>query len=430
MRRSLVLAVLVASIFASPAVATPPLILFEPKTGVELPLGWTGPVEIYWEEEGEMKLEVTGPGYSFALAPITVTADDRFRVQGYTIDPLPAVGTYSITAGRADGSETSSTWFVVPPPNDATIVTPIDGGAVLFGWRGPLRIRWDSITHPQSAYVVGVDGTPACGYAGSELTPGTVTTCTLGWVPDLGSHTISVEEPGVETFLLSGFEVEPHLSVAALSAAPYRFYPYVRDGYRDRTVLRFALNKEASVVVRVRNGAGRTVRRVALGLLDEGSWAWNGRTDTGSLVPTGRYKVVLEARALGETRRWVREVVVARGWVTRRATKERCGGCGPGAYQSSPRCHVNFDVYHDGDVFLDCWGGDFAMVAWRFQVPANAFNIRKRVVGEVMCCPPGGVVSAGARPRPRTYVVAAGVSGWRSWDIRRVRISYSYKVRI
>jgi hypothetical protein len=249
-------------------------------------------------------------------------------------------------------------------------------------------------------------------------------------VPDVGSHTIVVEEAGVETFVFSGFEVEPLLSVAGLSVAPYRFYPYVRDGYRDRTVLRFALNKEASVVVKVRNGAGRMVRRVPLGVLDEGSWAWNGRTDTGSLAPTGRYRIVLEARALGEVRRWVREVVVARGWMTRRATKERCGGCGPGVYQSSPRCHVDFDVFHDGDVFLDCSGGDFAIVAWRFRIPANAFNISKRVVGEVMCCPPGGVTSDGARPRPRTYVVAAGVSGWRSWDIRSVRISYSYKVRI
>jgi flagellar hook assembly protein FlgD len=77
-------------------------------------------------------------------------------------------------------------------------------------------------------------------------------------------------------------------------------------------VLRFALNKRAWVVVRVRNTRGRVVRRAVLGPRETGSWGWNGRSDAGNLVSPGRYELVLEARALGELRRALREVAVAR----------------------------------------------------------------------------------------------------------------------
>ena len=404
--------------------------IYAPHHTEEVALGFQGPVEVEWSEEGEMKLEVAGPGYGFVLAPITVTAEEQRSIQQYWIDPLLTSGTYTITAGRADGSETSSISITLPPLNVAAVLSPVDGAAVAYGWRGPLRIRWDSIKHPGAFYVVGVDGAPACVYGGAALSPGAVTSCTLDWTPPLGEHSITVEEVGVETFVLTSFTVEPNLALVGLSAAPYRFYPYVRDSYRDRTLLHFDLNKGASVVIKVRNAAGRTVRRAALGHLESGGWTWNGRTDAGYLVPTGPYKIVLEARALGELRRGVREVVVARGWVTKHATKERCGGCGPGAYAHSQRCYVDFDVWRDGDAFLDCWGGEFAIVAWRFRVPANAFDVTKRVIGEVMCCSPGDVAAVGERRGPRTYVVAAGVSGWRSWDVRRVRVTYSYRVRI
>jgi hypothetical protein len=64
------------------------------------------------------------------------------------------------------------------------MVSPTDGGAVVLGWQGPLRIRWNSIKHPDANYIVGFDLTPACLYAGRDLTPGTVTSCTLDWTPD------------------------------------------------------------------------------------------------------------------------------------------------------------------------------------------------------------------------------------------------------
>ena len=435
----LALVALVLVVLAPSAGAVPPTIV-QPANGAEVAAGYTGPVHVTWLEAGEMKIEATGPnGYSTTVGPITVTPANVGGTYVYQVDPMNAPGTYTISAGRMDGSEAPAQVTVTvpaPPPSPgvADVTFPAHGAVFFNSFGGPIRVRWDAV-NPAAGYRVALNDVTLCSYAGADLPVGGTTTCALPSAVGLGYYEIVVWEdmPGGGQNIpgASFFEVEPHLSIRSLTrATPLTFYPYVRDGYRDRARFRLALNKEANVTFVVRNRSGRVVRRVNLGFLSSTSWDWNGRSGGGALVPLGRYRVTLEARDDGELRRATREVVVTRGWRTRYGSKSYCGGCGPGDVAVRGNCYVEFDWFEEGDIFFDCWGGSFAGATWVFRVPATTFRISKTVRGTVMCCAPGDWASVGVRRNARTYVVAAGVSGWRSWQIRSVAISYAYRQRI
>jgi FlgD Ig-like domain len=435
---SLALVALAIVVLAPSATATPPTIV-QPANGTQVPSGWTGLIHVTWQETGDMKIEATGPdGYSSTVGPITVTPPNVGGTFTYSVAPMVAPGTYTISAGRIDGSEAPAQVTVtVPAPPDtssATILAPVDGATLFNPWNRQMRVRFDDLGGPGALYEVMLDGSLICSYQLSEIVVGETKTCTAAFDPGIGQHQVDVVEDvsGTDTILdQAGFNIEPHLAVQSLSrSTPLNFYPYVRDGYRDRARFRFTLNKEANVTFAVRNRSGRVVRRVNLGFISGTTWDWNGRGGGGSLVPLGRYRVTLEARASGELRRATREVVVTRGWRTRYGSKSFCGGCGPGGVERRGNCYVQFDWFEDGDIFLDCWGGTFAGASWVFRVPSTTFRISKSIRGTVMCCAPGDWASIGVRRNARTYVVAAGVSGWRSWQIRSVRISYAYRQRI
>ena len=101
-----------------------------------------------------MKIEVTGPQPTQTIDAFP----DTPGTADYTINPLTAPGTYTITAGRADGSEQVSHQVTVPqpppPPSSGAVVSPADGGTVLAPWDGPVRVRWDVISHPEAWYRV------------------------------------------------------------------------------------------------------------------------------------------------------------------------------------------------------------------------------------------------------------------------------------
>jgi hypothetical protein len=229
---SLASTVVAAVLLAPPASATAPVV-GSPLPGFELPLAWSGPVEAAWYEDGEMRLEVTGPGYDFVLGPIGVSAETRYDFQQYAIDPLPAVGTYTVTASHWDGTESHLDLVHGPPAERRCGRQPGRWPSCPRGLARPPAHTLEFGRPPAGVLVVGVDTTAGCLYLGAELTPGTVTSCTLYWEPELGEHMITVTEVGAETFVLSGFRVDPHLSIESASVFPDRFYPYARDGYRD-----------------------------------------------------------------------------------------------------------------------------------------------------------------------------------------------------
>ena len=63
----------------------------------------------------------------------------------------------------------------------------------------------------------------------------------------------------------------------------------------DGCEVRFALSRAASVEVRVLNAAGRVVATLAAidGVAGENPVRWNGRSDSGSAVPAGAYRLVI-----------------------------------------------------------------------------------------------------------------------------------------
>jgi hypothetical protein len=67
-----------------------------------------------------------------------------------------------------------------------------------------------------------------------------------------------------------------------------------RDGFRDRIVVRFAIDKTARVTLVVRDQAGAELYRTSWnGRRGRGSIAWDGRTSAGKVVPDGDYVATL-----------------------------------------------------------------------------------------------------------------------------------------
>jgi FlgD Ig-like domain len=269
-------------------------VLVSPVDGTEVPSGFTGPVQVAWQEAGEMKIEVTGPqpGQTILSA---VTPEQVGGTAEYTIGPLTAAGTYTIAAGRADGTEPLAQVAVTvpeppPPPNEALVIAPAHEASVLQGWRGPIKVRWRSVARPGATYSVFLGDRRVCSFKGGVLTPGEVTSCMLGFTPGVGARRISVVEAGAEVIDRSTVNIKPHLRILSRSASPLVFWPFVRDSYRDTTRFSFRLNQPARTAVRVMNADGRVVRTVSLGTLTSGSWRWNGRTNSGRKVNPGFFR--------------------------------------------------------------------------------------------------------------------------------------------
>ena len=71
-----------------------------------------------------------------------------------------------------------------------------------------------------------------------------------------------------------------------------------RDGRHDTTVLTYRLRSRASVALEVRGPAGKVVLRRPLGVQPAGTHttSWNGRSDSGSFVASGVYRVGISTR--------------------------------------------------------------------------------------------------------------------------------------
>ncbi|HTG46859.1 MAG TPA: FlgD immunoglobulin-like domain containing protein [Actinomycetota bacterium] len=124
--------------------------------------------------------------------------------------------------------------------------------------------------------------------------------------------------------------------VSAVSVAPSPFYPFVQDGYRDRTTVSFALasdTTDTTLHLYAGNAYGRCcgteIRTEDLGTLAAGTyhWIWDGTEGDTSAAPKGAYFVRVAATDTGAVSMVApaKEVDVARGLIRRTATKQKAG---------------------------------------------------------------------------------------------------------
>jgi len=90
----------------------------------------------------------------------------------------------------------------------------------------------------------------------------------------------------------------PALAITGVGVEP-KMLDLARASTEPAVVVRYRLSRAASVSLDIVDAAGHVVRRMETAAQDAGPWqaAWNGRDETGRVVPSGVYRYVLQARA-------------------------------------------------------------------------------------------------------------------------------------
>lgn len=400
-------------------------------------LGYTGPmtVDLSGEPTGTYDMSVTGPNYTWEADPYSYDGTNPSFSQAF--DPIQVPGEYNATVTNpSDDTAVASVHFYVYGEDEATVVSPSDGAVVFAPYSGPLKVRWASIGFPWDYYMTEFrtswgQRVGKCDWKGSTI-QGQTTTC---YLDSVGPGTYRVQAWNLDEghrLDEATLKVIRHLHLTDLEASPTKFYPLVRDGYRDSTRVTFHTNKTSYNRIVVKGRSGRTILHVSLGKQAAGthSWRWNGRNGSGKKVDPGHYRIKVRARATREVKKSSVRVRVSTAWLTKQRTRYRDGDS-PTAAGHSRHCFSNYHWWHNDDLYLDCWGGSYAVAGYRFRIPANAYNLSWGITGRSYCCSsPGKIAKAGWRSSSTRFKVGVLVTKWRSYDIREVRVHYYYRKRI
>jgi hypothetical protein len=214
------------------------------------------------------------------------------------------------------------------------------------------------------------------------------------------------------------------------------FYPRVADGYRDTVTFGLGNRQGTQLWMYVRNQDGALVRSRRVHGADE--WwdgyyrdhvSWNGKTNNGNRVRTGRYRVTFESRGAGfRTARATITVKVATGHRTVRRTVTVDGWYGS-RDRVRGNCFATETFYPHGNQ-LDCWGGRYAQATYNLRVPRNARIVSWFARGYRGCCDNGRVIKTGHRIRPDRYQVRVRVTNWAAFTVTRAGVTYKARVRI
>jgi hypothetical protein len=320
-------------------------------------------------------------------------------------------------------------------------------------------VRWDEV-NPDHFYSIiftaPVPGqlvmcpNPANSPPPPPVSDGQTTTCDYDGVAHTGTWVISVQDltdgttlaqENVNVVCPPGYFPAPDGSDVACvlgllyvseSASPLKFYPLVHDGYRDTTRFSFKFNSQAHVRVEVRSREGRIIRKDSLGTRATGSWSWDGRNNAGRKVSPGYYRIRAIATSGDQSAQTANvRVQVATALVTRHATKRRRGNQ-VFSQSTSGSCFIQRSSF-SGTAHLDCFGGNYAKVTYGFSVPTRTFryswSVSGSLAGDDLCCT-GSVTKGAYRASSKRIVTWAQVTGWRAYDVKRVRVTYYYKKRI
>jgi hypothetical protein len=196
----------------------------------------------------------------------------------------PAVATY--LANISFASPTAE--FYSPFNGPATIEFTFDGTEADATFSLRLRPEGSTSIHSESVFV-------------DADAPSGMKTVQFDWpalsVNSQKTYEVAVYQNGAfvqsESFLL-----RPRL-VTITSVSPTPFFPWIDDGHKDTTNVRFALAADAAAEARVYRPkttgkcCGALVRNESLGNLSAGdnSWDWDGRNDNGDNLAKGNYFV-------------------------------------------------------------------------------------------------------------------------------------------
>jgi hypothetical protein len=314
-----------------------------------------------------------------------------------------------------------------------TILAPATRATVPYGRIAvKVRVRSDLVGHMAAIKTVpgwslGFYRNRASDYSIFRI-PASTFTIRAPQPPATGKYTIRINrEIGYDNGAIAQVRVlYRRFSITHLAASPNRFYPLVRDGFRDRTKLLWdrSLRANTESMTVAHHGTIRWTK--ANGSWDSGWWHfnWNGVINGHRLRP-GTYRLRMSATYLGVTTRspWMK-VVIATGWRTVQRSIVR-HGTNTSSRSTGGSCYISG---YNGVLTLDCWGGRYASATYRFAVPNNAFNIRRssrvRLSNADFCC--HGKISKVWTGNKFSVVV----TGWRAADVYSARVTYNVRMRI
>jgi hypothetical protein len=344
-------------------------------------------------------------------------------------------GSYRLEVGaRSGGLVTTSRFLLVgtsggaPAQPSASVRRPT--GHVASGFNGPVVVDLRRTDYAHQ-YVIALRD------HGRDVWSTTLTSTggSFSWiVPTLTApgryHVVVEDAQGQNVYADQAFTVDPRpLMLSGVDASPAKFFPRVRDGYRDSVTISFRLNDVAGVQWSVRDAAGHRVRAEPGRTRPEGDGhvRWNGRDDSGRRVPKGTYTVKLRGLTEDGRKDVARvEVRVATKKVWHSETASFDGR------ETTDRARSRSCYFRSlfGELTLDCWGGRFAEVTYAFRVPRTATHVSWRVRGEVNCCDDGRITKDARRVSDRRVVISVRVTNWRSYTARRASIEYDWYTRL
>ncbi|HLA16819.1 MAG TPA: FlgD immunoglobulin-like domain containing protein [Candidatus Limnocylindrales bacterium] len=239
--------------------------------GSEIAATWTGKVgstpvpdgTYHWEiraadEWGNPEAQRGGDVVVDTVAPV-LTASGADLAGDDTPMITPNGDSYSESVALAfDASEEGSILLRVRNPGGSIVASDSslhDAGTGSVAWNGKMT---SGATAANGQYAMSLTPTDSAGNVGGSITS----------------------------------EVIVYSSLKNLWASPSTFYPQDRDAIAKSTVLKFQLLHPATVTWQVISPSGAVVRTIYTDLaLSAGTrtWTWDGRTDSGALVPQGRY---------------------------------------------------------------------------------------------------------------------------------------------
>jgi hypothetical protein len=117
-----------------------------------------------------------------------------------------------------------------------------------------------------------------------------------------GAHTVAARVTDMYGRTTSAFKTMTIVGsnaqfVTRVSDSPDPFYPVIRNGYKDDSIVRFRLLRRAMVWLAIYDSSGTKVRLVTGTWRTRGwrSLKWNGRKDDGTMAPDGTYTIYVGA---------------------------------------------------------------------------------------------------------------------------------------